>query len=812
MRRFGRIGFIFLAIYLVFIGGSAYYTLLFPVRVLHHILLTVLLALWLFGRLRRGQSLPVTPLNLPLLAVVAVWLVSVLASADVRMSFENLWFQLVHVLIFFVLVDMIQHGRQRLLLETQFMLGAAVIFLSGLELASWYFGLGILPGTQLGWASVAGAPLVLPRLSLAMNISTLLAGYLVPLIILTGGWALTVRRRDYQAVLGILAGLLLIILLLTGSRGGMIGIVAGTGAFIALRLSQSGRLTARLSGRVIIGTAMFAGVVLVALFLIWSVSDSGTRDFGDAGRVDMWRSAIAMTSDHPLTGVGATLFGRAFRDYRDPALVQDKLVSAHNVYLNTAAENGLPGILVSLWLGLTFVGAWWHLRQAAGGGYQLRLDTTFAGLAGMGIHSLVDVFTITPIVLLMLLLVAYSITRPGSRLDNPPQTPRWITVMALLVVLGYGVWLIQLDRAQSVYQNSLSNTETALTDAIEAAQLDPALNLYTLQIAYLTGQDALTSSNPDIETAIAAYETALEREPTWDTGWINLAVLALQQGNATHALEYLDTARQINYFNTANLYWAVLAETNHAAPDDEIIAAYQSAITRRANRFLPLADFWRATPLRQAALEAYIADDLPLDLQYRVLSTFDAERATALVSAAPQTAAEWWVAGEYTLTVENDPAAAIQYFSQAIALRPTYGDYYVSRARAELHTDPASAWQDLDIATLLTTADEYPNAVRADLANIPEDIFMYRANALPPRQVRQEFAATLYGRTAQFDVYPGMRPVGPGRVAMQPWYAVAEERLASGDREGAITAYRAILDYAPDEQEAREALAALTGP
>ncbi len=811
MRRFGRISFIFLAIYLVFIGGSAYYALLFPVRVLHHVLLTIILAFWLVGRLRRGWSLPVTALNLPLLAACVVWIVSALASDDRRMALENLWFQLLHVLIFFILVDMIQRGRQRLLLETQFMLGAAVVFLSGLELASWYLGLGILPGAQIGWASVAGAPLVLPRLSLAMNISTLLAGYLVPLVILTGGWALTMRRRDYRVVLGVLAGLLLIILLLTGSRGGIIGILAGAGAFIVLRLSQSGRLTGRLSGRVIIGGAMFAGVVLVALFLIWSVSDSGTRDVGDAGRLDMWTSAVEMTRDHPLTGVGATLFGRAFRNYRDPALVQDKLVSAHNAYLNTAAETGLPGILVSLWLGSAFVMAWWRNRQSARGGYQLRLDATFAGLVGMGIHSLVDVFTITPIVLLMLLLSTYSITRPGSRLDHPPQTPRWAVALALLGIVAYGVWFIQLDRAQNAYQQSLEDAENALAHAIEAAQLDPTLNLYTLQVAYLIGEDILVTPDMDIETAISAYQTALEREPTWDTGWINLATLTLgaRQWDFNSALEYLDTARQINAFNTANLHWAQLAESLQAAPDDEIISAYQSAMLRGASLSLPLADFWRATPLRRAALEAYLADDLSLDLQYRILSTYDTERAAALVPDTPQTAAEWWVAGEYALTVQNDPDTAIQCFSQAVALRPSYGDYYVSRARAELHSNPDAARHDLDIAALLTTIDEYPNAVRAELATTPEAALAYRVNALPPRQVRQEFAAALYGRIAQFDVFPVMRSTGPGRAAMQPWYTVAEERLLNGQIDGAITAYRAILDYAPDEQEARDRLSEL---
>ncbi|MBZ0277161.1 MAG: O-antigen ligase family protein [Anaerolineae bacterium] len=810
MRRLGRIGFILLAIYLVFIGGSAYYTLIFPVRVLHHVLITLLLTLWLVGQMRRGRGLPHTPLNWPLLAAVIVWLVTALASADPRMALENLWFQVIHVLFFFVLVDMIQRGRQRLVMETQFMLGAAVVFLSGLELASWYFGLGIIPGTQIGWIDVIGAgvrlPLVLPRLSLAFNLSTLVAGYVVPLILLVVGWALTARRRDYRIVLWILAVLLALILVLTFSRGGLLGILAGVGTLATLRLSQNRAIGQRIPGRLVIAGAVLTGAVLTAGFIIWSVSESGTRDFGDAGRLDMWRGAVSMLRDHPLTGVGYSQFGRAFRSYRDPALVQDKLVSAHNVYLNTAAETGLPGILVSLWLGVTIFTAWRRNWQTAGNGRKIRLEAVMAGMIGMGIHSLVDVFTITPIVTILLLMVAYSITQPGSRLDNPPQTPRWTAIIVLFAIFGYGVWFIQLDRTQSIYQRSFNPSATAIDDAQEAATIDPALNLYALQVAYLQGQDILTNPNADI----AAYQAALEREPSWDVGWINLAALILRQGDQAQALAYLDAARQINAYNTAGLYWAQLAEATHAAPDSDIIQAYVGAMSRRAALFLPLSDYWTATELRRVALDEFLAD-LPLDLQYRILVVHAPEQAYALVPATPQTPEEWWVAGEYALTFKHDAEAAVSAFTRAITSRPTYGDYYAARARAEIISNPQAAQYDLDIAALLTTIDEYPNAIRAELADTPEAVFNYRATALPPRQVRQEFATALYGRPAQFDLFPEMRPIGPGRAAMQPWYAVAEERLTNNDREGAANAYRAILEYAPDEQEARDKLAEMEG-
>jgi hypothetical protein len=409
--RLGRLVFILLAIYFVFIGGSAYYTLIFPVRQIHHILVTVLLTLWLVAAIRRG-GLPKTPINLPIVVVIIIWVISAATSIDRRMAFENLWFPLTHMFFFFVLVDLFQRGRQRLLMETQFMLSAAVVLLSGLEAASWYFGLGIIPGTQIGWVDVIGSgawlPLVPIRLSLAMNISTLLAGYVAPLIIVTVAWALTVRRQDYRRVLWILAGTLLVVLVFTFSRGGMLSILTAVGTLGVFRLLQMPRVTHRIPAQALIGVAGFVGVAVVVGYVILSLTQARSGNTGDEGRLDMWRTATAMLQDYPVQGVGPGLFGRAFRSYRDPTIVQDKLASAHNAYLNTAAETGLLGIAASIWLAVTFLKAWYHnWQQSKSRGRKLRLEAGLAALLGLGVHSMVDVFTITPIVLLLLLLAAY---------------------------------------------------------------------------------------------------------------------------------------------------------------------------------------------------------------------------------------------------------------------------------------------------------------------------------------------------------------------------------------------------------------------
>ncbi|MBZ0283581.1 MAG: O-antigen ligase family protein [Anaerolineae bacterium] len=806
--RLGRIAFILIAIYIVFIGGSAYYTLIFPVRVLHHALMTIVLGLWLLNRVRSGHGMPQTPLNYPLLGVSIVWIISAIFSLDPRMAFEHLWFPLTHIILFFIIVDLFQRGRDRLVLETQFMLAAAVVLLSLLELVSWYFGLGIIPGTNIGWIDVIGPDAWLPlepiRLSLAMNISTLLAGYVAPLVTLAGGWALTTRRRDFRVVLWGLAGALFVVLILTFSRGGLLSILTAVGIIIAFRLAQTSQFANRSWGRLLIGGVVTAGILVVSLYSILSITQSRISNTGDAGRLDMWQSATEMARYDPFTGVGPGLFGRAFRFYRDPTIVQDKLASAHNAYLNTLAETGIPGIVVSLWLGVAFLRALYRNWKIATLTEKYRLEIVLAALIGLAIHSLVDVFTITPIVLMMIVLVAYGLSDNSRSLKNLPSPlqRRLVPVAALITIVTYGLWFIQLDRAQSAYQSSFGDPKTAYIGAHQAISIDPVLNLYALQNAYLQGQDRETA------IGIEGYKVALEQEPTWDVGWMNLAALELRSNNPQNALTSLDRARQINTNSPAVLHWAVLAEILKSAPDTEIITAYITAM--RYNGSLPLSDFWWATDLRQTALEQYIPD-LQLDYQYRILTAYDPSRALEIVPKKPITAAEWWVTGEYALTIENNLAVAENAFTQAIQFAPTNGDYYVSRARATYATNPASADRDLKLATLLGAYAEYPNAVWAEFATTPQEAERLRANALPPRQVVQEFSAVLYNRSANFDLLPEMRRIGPGRAAMQPWYTIAEMRLAAGNTSGAINAYRAILDYAPDETQAREQLTILQG-
>ena len=797
MRLF-RILFILLALYFTFIGGSSRYQTSLAIRMLHHGVVTVICAGWLLNRLRHRQGLPQTPLNYPIYAMIAVWFITALTSIDTRMALEHLWLPITHTILFFIIIDLLQKDHHRLIMEAVFLMATMVIFLTGLELASWYFGLGIIPNTSIGWADISLVPNALPRVSMAMSISTLVAGYIVPLIMLAFVWGISTHRKDYRIVLIPLSGLLLVVLLLTYSRGGLLAFLVALATWLLIRGLQNPTMTAKIPQRWLRVGGVGLTLGLVGLFVV--VTLPFAVGASDEGRVDMWRSAVEITRDNPITGVGPGLFGKAFRDYRDPDIARDKLASAHNSPLNTASETGLLGIAVSLWLGWIIIREGYRSwRQSISKKQHYRIEGVAVAWVGLSVHSMVDVFTITPIVLIMLVLVAFLIV--GYRTDSKP-TSSSITpaILVLVIIIGYGIAWIPIDTAQNNYQQSFAEHNPSLIQT--AQQLDPSLHLYDLHHAYQLGQSADENT---IDSAIQAYEHALTLEPTWDVGWINLASLEEQRGNIDTALAHLRTAWDINPLTTAPLHWARLADETSIATEDEILSAYQFALKNLATQHLPLSTFWWETSLRQQAIREFYTNR-SIQLQYRVFRVHDPEFAQSLVPDNPQTAEEWWVKGEFELTQNNNPQLADDYFSRAIELRPYNGDLYASRARARQFLNPELAVLDLDIATVLGTRYEFPNATRANLTDAPQQVFNYRFLAVPQRNLPQEFAAVLFTRPAVFDVYQSMRYPYLDRDTLTPWYQIAESFLAESSTENAIRVYQAILEQAPYQTEARDQL------
>ena len=137
-------------------------------------------------------------------------------------------------------------------------------------------------------------------------------------------------------------------IVLTFSRGGFLGLVAG-GLVWAIRERAQRTKALLLSAALAVGVAIFAPATL------WERTDTleeFQQDQSALGRVYAWHVASAVNLDHPLRGVGGGAFREAWPIYAPPEVREHPLV-AHNIFLDTLGELGWVGFF----LFLTFAGS-----------------------------------------------------------------------------------------------------------------------------------------------------------------------------------------------------------------------------------------------------------------------------------------------------------------------------------------------------------------------------------------------------------------------------------------------------------------------
>ena len=199
------------------------------------------------------------------------------------------------------------------------------------------------------------------------------------------------------AVLSSLA--LLATLALTQSRGAYLGAAVSLLVLFSLRWPRA--------ARVVVPLVVILALIRVS-FIGWDVvADELTAGDVTGGldrRVEIWSRAIYAIQDFPFTGLGLGTFERVVAVLYPLFLHPEGTVPhAHNLLLQVAVDLGLPGLIAYMaLLGLTFVGAFSAYRtfrqgkegakwKGENGGLAMLCAGCIAGMAGMGVHSIVDV-------------------------------------------------------------------------------------------------------------------------------------------------------------------------------------------------------------------------------------------------------------------------------------------------------------------------------------------------------------------------------------------------------------------------------------
>ncbi len=150
--------------------------------------------------------------------------------------------------------------------------------------------------------------------------------------------ALTISSRVWwqKALAAISTALILHTILLTFSRGAMVGLVAVFVVFFILMPKRPAHMAALLV--VALLAARLTGPQLMARYAT-TIAGEEERDASAESRVDLWRDCIIVIKQYPVFGVGPANWRTIVSRF---GWAEGK--SAHSVWMESAAEIGLPGV------------------------------------------------------------------------------------------------------------------------------------------------------------------------------------------------------------------------------------------------------------------------------------------------------------------------------------------------------------------------------------------------------------------------------------------------------------------------------------
>ena len=147
------------------------------------------------------------------------------------------------------------------------------------------------------------------------------------------------------------AATFLIVILLTQSRGGILGLTLGFAPPLFARLFKKPLIPICVAISIVVAISILPQSLWVRLSGMRDLTSTATIAEADpegsaAQRWEIQKTAWKIFSDHPLVGVGLGCYPVANRRYAPNLGARD----THNTYLNLAAELGIPGLL--MWVGL----------------------------------------------------------------------------------------------------------------------------------------------------------------------------------------------------------------------------------------------------------------------------------------------------------------------------------------------------------------------------------------------------------------------------------------------------------------------------
>lgn len=206
-------------------------------------------------------------------------------------------------------------------------------------------------------------------------------------------WVLVARQPKVRWWLGIpmlgAVGVIGMVLLFTQSRGGLLGLIVGVGVMVMLRWRR---------GLVWVGAGfllLFAALPWIPFELILGQAGEAEEIVGTvslSGREEIWNRALYGISDFAFTGMGLGTFREIVRILYPLFLISPTfdIAHAHNFFLQSALDFGIPGLVALLILYLTGIAHLSRLRWTHDWRQSLWVIGLFGALIGHSLYDMAD--------------------------------------------------------------------------------------------------------------------------------------------------------------------------------------------------------------------------------------------------------------------------------------------------------------------------------------------------------------------------------------------------------------------------------------
>jgi putative inorganic carbon (HCO3(-)) transporter len=323
------------------------------------------------GRPTRRTSLDLLLGFFVLTAGLGVW-----AAYDRSVAWRKFWLIVGAVFIFYALVNAESLGEMRSWLLASFGAGVALYFLVTHDWQAYQVKIEAL--SRLGRTLQAPLP-DWPGHRMNPNVAASILAMMLPFagLVTLQAWQQLrqtdppqLRARWPRLVFAfLLLALTLFGLLMTVSRAAWLAVFV---AFllvvlwaIAVRLARSAgrsRATA-LAGMLGLGLVLLLGIGLIWPWLSAAVMPA---DKSISGRLELLQRSATLLGDYPLVGAGLGGFQMLYSTYA-LLLHVGYLPHSHNLFLDVALEQGLPGLLALAGMWLLFVWRAWRVPSPDGG-------------------------------------------------------------------------------------------------------------------------------------------------------------------------------------------------------------------------------------------------------------------------------------------------------------------------------------------------------------------------------------------------------------------------------------------------------------